>query len=168
MEVTDKGEKGLQEGKLSALEQRKAEKELYRWVEYSFFARQLPRDWVSFLNLYMNFHGRLGRTELALRSGLLFTGMCCFVLLFMGCLAMFSLFQSAVGAILLLGIWLGIWIVASICGASLVVRRLHDLDKRGWWCLLMAVPPINMAFGIYLVLTKGKVKANRFGSAGGA
>lgn len=168
MEGTNKGDLGQQELKQAALEQRKAERELYRYVEYSFFARQLPRDWYSFLDLYMNFNGRLGRTELALRGALLFTGLCCLVILFMGCVAMFSLFQSAVGAILLLGIWLGMWIVVSICGASLIVRRLHDLDKRGWWCLLMVLPLINIAFGIYLMLTKGKVKANRFGSVGGA
>ena len=167
MEGTNKGDTGLQDAKKAALEQKKAEKELYRYVEYSFFARQLPRDWYSFLDLYMNFNGRLGRAELAQRGALLFTGACCIFLLFMGCVAMFSLFQSAVGAILLLGIWLGLCIVAAICGASLIVRRLHDLDRRGWWCLLMVLPIINIAFAIYLMLTKGKLKANRFGSAGG-
>lgn len=167
MEVTNNGDMGQQAPKRAALEQRKAEKELYRYVEYSFFARQLPRDWYSFLDLYMNFNGRLGRTELALRGALLFTGLCCLVILFMGCVAMFSLFQSAVGAILLLGIWLGLWIVIAICGFSLVVRRLHDLDKRGWWSLLLLLPIINIGFVVYLVLNKGKLKSNRFGTIGG-
>ena len=167
MDLTKEREQELQNQKQTALEQRKAERELYRYLEYSFFARQLPRDWYSFLDLYMNFNGRLGRAELALRGALLFTGLSCLCLLFVGCLAIFSLFQSAVGAILLLGIWLGIWIVTAICGLSLMVRRLHDLDRRGWWCLLTLVPVLNVAFGVYLMLTKGKLKANRFGNAGG-
>ena len=43
----------------------------YQWMEQHFFARQIPRDWPSLLALYLNFHGRLGRVELALRGALL-------------------------------------------------------------------------------------------------
>lgn len=32
----------------------------YQWMERHFFARQIPRDWTSLLDLYLNFHGRLG------------------------------------------------------------------------------------------------------------
>lgn len=46
----------------------------YQWMEQHFFARQIPRDWPSLLALYLNFHGRLGRVELALRGALLLGG----------------------------------------------------------------------------------------------
>lgn len=46
----------------------------YQWMERHFFARQIPWDWASLLELYLNFHGRLGRVEMALRGALLLAG----------------------------------------------------------------------------------------------
>ena len=36
------------------------------------------------------------------------------------------------------------------------IRRLHDLDLSGWWCLLVPVPIAGFAFLSYLILQKGK------------
>lgn len=135
----------------------------YGWMERQFFARQIPRDWADLLDLYCNFEGRLGRVELAVRGGLLLAGLFCLLLGFTFCLWIFTFFESAVGAIILLGLWLGFWILWAICGISLMVRRLHDLNHRGWWAVFMVVPVINMALYLYLLLCKGEEKDNRFG-----
>jgi|GEM_PF-750368 len=44
------------------------------------------------------------------------------------------------------------------------VRRLHDLDKSGWWILLMFVPLVNLGLAIYMVFFPGTIGENRFGS----
>ena len=46
----------------------------------------------------------------------------------------------------------------------LAIRRLHDLDKSGWWVLLSFVPIINFVLGLYLMFKKGMEGNNRFGS----
>jgi hypothetical protein len=43
------------------------------------------------------------------------------------------------------------------------VRRCHDIDISGWWNLLIAVPLVNIAYGLFLVLKPGTEGANRFG-----
>jgi uncharacterized membrane protein YhaH (DUF805 family) len=43
------------------------------------------------------------------------------------------------------------------------VKRLHDLDKDGFWALLWFVPPIGFVFLLYLVFADGTVGPNRYG-----
>lgn len=46
----------------------------------------------------------------------------------------------------------------------LMIRRLHDLNKTGWFCLLMMIPAINAPFAIYLLFAPGTVGANQYGA----
>ena len=43
------------------------------------------------------------------------------------------------------------------------VRRLHDLDKCGWWMLLLIVPLVNLFFCLYLLFFKGTEGPNQYG-----
>jgi uncharacterized membrane protein YhaH (DUF805 family) len=43
------------------------------------------------------------------------------------------------------------------------VRRLHDIDKSGWWLLVGFVPLIGWIFIIIWACTKGSLGPNRFG-----
>lgn len=43
------------------------------------------------------------------------------------------------------------------------VRRLHDLDKCGWWMLLLIVPLVNIFFCLYLLFFKGTEGPNEYG-----
>jgi uncharacterized membrane protein YhaH (DUF805 family) len=48
-------------------------------------------------------------------------------------------------------------------GISISIRRLHDLDRSGWWYLLVLVPLVG---GIILLIwncIRGTVGPNRFG-----
>ena len=45
----------------------------------------------------------------------------------------------------------------------LQIRRLHDLDKSGWFALLSCIPVINFCFGIYLLFVKGTEGDNQYG-----
>lgn len=44
-----------------------------------------------------------------------------------------------------------------------VRRRLHDLDKSGWWSLLLLVPIANLLMALYLLFWPGTIGVNRFG-----
>lgn len=58
-------------------------------------------------------------------------------------------------------------IVSSIAGIScllLGIRRLHDLDKSGWYILIMCIPIINIVFGLYLLFAKGTEGDNKYGN----
>ena len=48
--------------------------------------------------------------------------------------------------IALLGFIIGI--VALVGSVSLIVKRLHDLDKGGLWALVMLIPLVNFFFGL--------------------
>lgn len=48
---------------------------------------------------------------------------------------------------------------------ALIVRRLHDLGRSGWWYLLLWVPLVNLGMLIYMC-KRGKDDNNPYGSPG--
>lgn len=73
--------------------------------------------------------------------------------------------ENVMGAvdILLLLIALACSILSFWAGLALNVRRLHDLDKSGWWLLIMCIPFVNFFFGLYILSFKGTEGANEYG-----
>jgi len=62
----------------------------------------------------------------------------------------------------LLGIIVGIFLI--LPSISVACRRLHDVDRSGWW-LLSALTIIGAVFPLFFwVCTKGTQGDNRFGS----
>ena len=58
------------------------------------------------------------------------------------------------------------YVLAIVAGAGnimLMIRRLHDLDKNGWFAILAIVPVIGAIFSIYLFCAKGTDGRNRYG-----
>ena len=59
------------------------------------------------------------------------------------------------------GLLSGIFTIGStIPWISITVRRLHDINKSGWWILLSLIPILN----IWLLSKKGDLDDNRFGN----
>jgi uncharacterized membrane protein YhaH (DUF805 family) len=57
-----------------------------------------------------------------------------------------------------------LWALANLLpGLAVTVRRLHDLDKSGWWLLIAFVPLIGAIVLLVWFLSRGTVGANRFG-----
>lgn len=54
-------------------------------------------------------------------------------------------------------------ILAAIPMLSMAVRRLHDIDKRGWWILLGLIPFGGIALLVLLLMDSDG--ANRFGDS---
>lgn len=50
-------------------------------------------------------------------------------------------------------------------GLAVGARRLHDINKSGWWQLLWFIPIIGWAILIYWDVKKGDEGENRFGAA---
>jgi uncharacterized membrane protein YhaH (DUF805 family) len=46
---------------------------------------------------------------------------------------------------------------------AVAVRRLHDLDRSGWWILLCLIPLIGAIVLIVWYCSRGTVGSNRFG-----
>ena len=44
------------------------------------------------------------------------------------------------------------------------VKRLHDVDKSGWFVLFLIIPVINFILGIYMLFADGTVGPNRYGN----
>ncbi len=50
-------------------------------------------------------------------------------------------------------------------GIAVGVRRLHDLDRSGWWLLLSFVPLVGIIILIIWFCTQGTQGPNRFGQS---
>ena len=72
------------------------------------------------------------------------------------------LFSSALGicAIVLGVLSIIAMFVAMIC---ITVRRLHDLNKSGWLCLVFLIPLVGTIFSIYVMAAKGTQGENNYG-----
>ena len=44
------------------------------------------------------------------------------------------------------------------------IRRLHDLNRSGWFTVLIAIPLLNLLFFFYLACAKGNASVNHYGS----
>jgi len=59
--------------------------------------------------------------------------------------------------------WLVLTLVYVVATVSYGVRRLHDIDKSGWWYLLAFVPLANLMLALILLIGPGTPGPNRFG-----
>lgn len=79
---------------------------------------------------------------------------------------LFSLFELIV--LTLAQVILPLYFIASILlflpTIAVGVRRLHDIDKSGWWLLLWFVPVIGGIILIVWACREGESGPNRFGS----
>ena len=58
-----------------------------------------------------------------------------------------------------------VWSLANLLPyLALGVRRLHDIDKSGWWLLIGLIPLIGWIILIVWYATKGTTGSNRFGA----
>ena len=68
--------------------------------------------------------------------------------------------DAVIGARVTTGIF---GLVTFLPGLAVAVRRLHDLDRAGWWILLSLIPLIGWIILIIWACSKGTDGPNRFG-----
>lgn len=62
------------------------------------------------------------------------------------------------------GLIADLWALANLLpGITVGVRRLHDIDKSGWWSFIALIPLVGWIILIVWYCQKGTVGANRFG-----
>lgn len=66
------------------------------------------------------------------------------------------------------GVWVGlitgiVSLVLIVPSVAVMVRRLHDTDRSGWWWLIVVIPVIGWLVLIYFLVTPGTPGVNRFG-----
>ncbi|WP_304545139.1 DUF805 domain-containing protein [Sulfurimonas microaerophilic] len=47
---------------------------------------------------------------------------------------------------------------------ALAARRMHDIDKSGWWQLIQIIPVIGWIWFLILTVLQGTMGQNRFGA----
>ena len=72
--------------------------------------------------------------------------------------------QTILGSLGIPGVLLGLYSLAVfIPNLAVIVRRLHDQDKSGWWILIALIPLIGGIWLFILYLIDGTPGPNRFG-----
>ena len=62
------------------------------------------------------------------------------------------------------GMLVGLYLLAVLLpGIAVTTRRLHDVDKSGWWQLITLIPLIGAILLIVWMATAGNSSSNRFG-----
>ena len=60
--------------------------------------------------------------------------------------------------------WIAESLVALLPSLAVGARRLHDIDRSGWWLLIGFIPLIGLIVLIVFFATRGQAGANRFGA----
>jgi len=124
------------------------------------------------LKLLWSFHGRIGRGAYAggLLLNLAWAWTAAFGLIYLGRDAMLEAYPSLqLGSVVLplvellkgaeaVVFWLCAW-----ANCALMARRLHDLGKSGWICLIVFIPLINVIAVISLLIARGDDFDNPYG-----
>lgn len=117
--------------------------------------RTLGASASMFFNKYVVFAGRAPRAE--------YWWSMLFIVIAEVILGAVQFIALDVGSILLLLFALVI-ILPSI---SVMVRRLHDIDRSGWWFWIQFVPLVGFILILVWFCTKGTSGPNRFGPENG-
>ncbi len=112
----------------------------------------------------ISFNGRIGRMRyLAYNMGANLIMMAVMVPL-LGSMGLMGGDPGGMGAIGGVA-YIAVNIVALVFAVMWGKRRLNDLNRSGWWILLLIVPLINLVLVIYMLFFRGTEGANNFGPA---
>ena len=56
-----------------------------------------------------------------------------------------------------------ICVINTVFCVTLAIRRFHDLDRCGFWALLLFIPLVNFIVSLYLLFARGTVGPNSYG-----
>ncbi len=117
----------------------------------------------GFSEMFFRSDNRLNRKRYILR-GLALFGIGMVVLFFLYALVGVGILADS-PAFVVLGIILVLLfsVVSVVPSFMLMIRRLHDTDQPGWWCLGIFIPVLDLALGLYLLFAEGTRGPNRYG-----
>ena len=56
-----------------------------------------------------------------------------------------------------------LWLLLLVPGVAVIVRRLHDIYRSGWWSLILVIPLIGPIVILVFMCLDGTSGNNRFG-----
>jgi len=99
-----------------------------------------------------SFSGRYNRAKYILAT--LFVTVILFLVLIVSVSSSPSSYKEIEGPFLL---------ISFVIFSPITVKRLHDLDKSGWYYLFFIVPGLNIIFGLFILFKKGTQGPNKYG-----
>ena len=104
------------------------------------------------------FHGRISRGNFAVAATFLLPVFLAVVFLLQMFFEKGLISQSFLAIVSNLFFW-----SLFVFSISLSVRRLHDIEKSGWYILLHAIPLVNIIFAFWLLFKTSDVQTNQYG-----
>ena len=126
-------------------------------------------DWyLKVLKQYTRFNGRARRKEywyFQLINFLIFLFLTILALLFASLSQQSDSISNGIALIvIIIGLLRTIYSLGVLLPSLAVnIRRLHDIGKSGWWCLIGLVPIVGSLILLYFLVQDSKPGANRFG-----
>jgi uncharacterized membrane protein YhaH (DUF805 family)/DNA-directed RNA polymerase subunit RPC12/RpoP len=105
------------------------------------------------------FKGRIGRRVYFFGS--IFSWL--FLVLFIFIIAFLDLLSNETITAIYLFFFYLLFVYIIIINFSLAIRRLHDINKSGWYLLLSFIPLLGSVFSLYILFKKGDKKINNYG-----
>jgi uncharacterized membrane protein YhaH (DUF805 family) len=112
--------------------------------------------WIICMQKYADFDGRARRTEYWMFS--LFSFIFALVAVFLDNVLGTAMEETGYGIIYLL-----FALAIAIPTWAVLVRRLHDIGKSGWWIFITLVPVIGGIWLFILTLTDSEPGSNEYG-----
>jgi len=109
------------------------------------------------------FHGRLNRQPYVLYTIMMIIVAYVIAMIGIGTISMMFMGSIDIGLILGLSLFLVLEVLMLILGFSVTIRRLHDIDKSGWWSLFAFVPIASFIMFIALCFIRGTDTENKYG-----
>lgn len=111
---------------------------------------------------YANFKGRARRSEywyFALANGII-----SFLLIILGLIVGTILGDVVTGVIIGYGLVMLYSLATLLPGLGVVVRRLHDVGKSGWFYFVALIPLVGPIWILILFCTEGNYGPNQYGN----
>lgn len=119
-------------------------------VMNSDFMQMMKRD-------YFSYQGRLNRKPYFWRSLLImFLETVCYIIFD-------SVWDDDLVSVILLLLSIAVFILCVTADIMLDIRRLHDVNRSGWFVLLTLIPAVTPFFYLYLFLMPGTDGNNQYG-----
>ena len=99
---------------------------------------------------YLNVDGRARRTEYWM-----------YFLVYLGILIVAGIVDAMIGISLLSAL---VGLAHLLPSITVGVRRLHDINRSGWWLLIALVPLIGWIIAIYWAVKEGNAGSNQYGA----
>lgn len=107
-------------------------------------------------SMFLRYDNRLNRQRFILRS------LGVFIVVFVIAVVLFSIAEISQSEVIYSFSTI-VSLMFMIPSFMLIIRRLHDLNRPGWWCISAIIPIVNIIFAFYLIVFIGTNGPNQYG-----